>query len=72
MMVDLPPLEGAGPSAVARRKAVRSALLASEAARHRAIRVVSQAKRGAPAGGPEYRAWSALLERLMAASPWPT
>lgn len=72
MRIELPPLEGAGPSAPARRKAVRSALLASEQARHRAIRVVRQASRQAPAGSQEWRAWVQLLQNLQAADPWRT
>jgi hypothetical protein len=72
MSVQLPPLEGAGPGAVGRRKAVRDALLASELARTRAIRVVRLAMRQAPAGTQEWRAWMQLLNNLQAADPWRT
>jgi hypothetical protein len=72
MSVELPPLEGAGPAAPARRKAVRAALLASEVARARAIRVVRLASRQAPAGSPEWQAWVRLLQNLQAAYPWRT
>lgn len=72
MRVELPPLEGAGSAAPARRKAVRAALLASEVARARAIRVVRLASRQAPAGSPEWRAWVQLLQNLQAADPWGT
>lgn len=72
MSVQLPPLEGAGPAAPARRKAVRAALLASELARARAIRVVRQASRQAPACSQEWRAWVQLLQNLQAADPWRT
>jgi hypothetical protein len=72
MSVQLPPLEGAGPAAPARRKAVRAALLASEVARARAIRVVRLASRQAPAGSQEWRAWVQLLQNLQAADPWRT
>jgi hypothetical protein len=70
--VELPPLEGAGAAAPARRRAVRAALLASEVARHKAIRTVREASRQAPAGSPEWRAWVQLLTNLQAADPWRT
>ncbi len=72
MRVELPPLDGAEPAAPARRKAVRAALLASEVARHRAIRTLRQASRQAPAGSPERRCWMQLLANLQAADPWRT
>ena len=72
MRVELPPLEGAGPAAPARRKAVRAALLAFEVSRHKAIRTVRLASRQAPAGSPEWRAWVQLLHNLQTADPWRT
>lgn len=72
MSVQLPPLEGSSAAAPARRRAVRAALLASEVARLKAIRVVRTASRQAPAGSPEWRAWVQLLQNLQAASPWRT
>lgn len=72
MSEKFPPLEGAGPAAPARRRAVREALLASEVARARAIRVVRLASWQAPAGSPEWRAWVQLLKNLRTADPWRT
>ena len=70
MSVELPPIAGSAGNAPARRRAVRSALLASEIARRRAIREVRRAKLQAPAGSAEWRAWEQLLANLQGFDPW--
>jgi hypothetical protein len=72
MRVQLPPLEGAGSAAPGRRRAVRDAVLASEVARHRAIRAARLAMRQAPPGSQEWRAWAQLFHNLQTADPWRT
>lgn len=72
MSAQLPPIESASPSAPGRRKRVRSALIAFEVARARAIRDVQLAARQAPAGTQEWKVWVKLLQNLRTADPWRT
>lgn len=70
MSVEFPPLEGGAGGAPARRRRVRSALLASEIARRRAIREVRLAKLQALSGSAESKAWAQLLANLQGFDPW--
>lgn len=65
-----PEFVGDSPVAAYRQRAVRDALLASETARWKAMRVLRQAYRQARPGSHEAKVWSDLLRRLQDFSPW--